>query len=48
MVSLPEKIIRKYFGGKEKEYRAKKGIFMKKVLSAFFRLNVSEKQSVCW
>ena len=47
MVSLPEKMIRKCFGGKEKEYRAKKCNFMKKVLSAFFRHNVSEKWSVC-
>ena len=31
MVSLPEKItIRKCFGGKEKEYRTKKGNFKKK------------------
>ena len=47
VVSLPEKMIRKCFGGKEKEYRAKKGNFMKKVLSAFFRHYVSEKRSVC-
>ena len=47
MVSLPEKMIRKCFGGKEKEYRAKKGNFKKKVLSACFRYNVSEKRSVC-
>ena len=47
MVSLPEKMFRMCFGGKENEYRAKKGIFMKKVLSAFFRHNVSEKRSVC-
>ena len=47
MVSLPEKMIRKCFGGKEKEYRAKKGNFKKKVYSAFFRHNVSEKRSVC-
>ena len=46
-VNLPEKMIRKCFGGKEKEYRAKKGHFIKKVLSAFFRHNVSEKRSVC-
>ena len=37
MVSLPEKMIRKCFGGKEKEYRAKNGNFKKKVSSAFFR-----------
>ena len=29
--SLPEKMIRKCFGGKEKEYRIKKGNFKKKV-----------------
>ena len=46
MVSLPEKMIRKCFGGEEKEYRAKKGNFKKKVLSAFFSHNVSEKRSV--
>ena len=46
MVSLPEKMIRKCFGGKEKEYRAKKGNFKKKVLSAFFRHNMSGKRSV--
>ena len=39
-------MIRKCFGGKEKEYRGKKGNFKKKVLSACFRHNVSEKQSV--
>ena len=47
MVSLPEKMIRKCFGGKEKEYRAKKGNFKKKVLSDFSRHNMSEKRSVC-
>ena len=31
VVSFPEKMIRKCFGGKEKEYRAKKGNFKKKV-----------------
>ena len=46
MVSLPEKMIRKCFGGKEKE-RAKKINFKKKVYSAFLRHNVSEKRSVC-
>ena len=30
MISLPAKMIRKCFGGKEKEYRAKKGKFKKK------------------
>ena len=47
VVSLPEKMIRKCFGGKDKEYRAKKGNCKKKVLSAFFSHNVSEKRSVC-
>ena len=47
MVSLPEKMIRKCFGGKEKEYRAKKGNFKKKVLSAFLRHYGSKKRSVC-
>ena len=47
MVSLPEKMIRKCFGGKEKEERAKKSNFKKKVSSAFFRHNVSKKRSVC-
>ena len=47
MVSLPEKMIRKCFGGKEKEERAKKSSFKKKVYSACFRHNVSEKRSVC-
>ena len=31
VISLPEKMIRKCFGGKEKEYRANKGNFNKKV-----------------
>ena len=31
VASLPEKMIRKCFGGKEKEYRAKKGNFKKNV-----------------
>ena len=30
VATLPEKMIRKCFGGKEKEYRAKKGNFKKK------------------
>ena len=47
MVSLPEKMIRKCFGGKEKEERAKKKNFKKKVSSAFFRHYVSEKRNVC-
>ena len=47
MVSLPEKMIRKCFGGKEKEYRAKKSNFQKKVLSAFFTHYGSEKRIVC-
>ena len=40
-------MIRKCFGGKEKEYGAKKCNFKKKVFSAFFRHNMSEKRSVC-
>ena len=40
-------MIRKCFGGKEKEKRGKKSNFKKKVLSAFFRHNVSEIRSVC-
>ena len=47
VATLPEKMIRKCFGGKEKEYREKKCNFKKQVLSAFFRHNVSEKRSVC-
>ena len=47
MLSLPEKMIRKCFGGKEKEKRAKTSNFKKKVLSAFFRHKLSEKRSVC-
>ena len=31
VASLPEKMVRKCFGGKEKEYRAKKGNFKKNV-----------------
>ena len=31
VICFPEKMIRKCFGGKEKEYRAKKGNFKKKV-----------------
>ena len=48
VASFPEKMIRTCFGGKEKKYRAKKGNLKKKVFSAFFRHNVSEKRSVCW
>ena len=39
-------MIRKCFGGKEKEKRGKKCNFKKKMLSAFFSHNVSEKRSV--
>ena len=47
MISLPEKMIRKCFGGKEKEYRAKKGNFKKKGVKRVFRPYVTEKRSVC-
>ena len=47
MVSLPEKMIRKCFGGKEKEERAKKVILRKRCKARLFRHNVSEKRSVC-
>ena len=47
VVRFPEKMIRKCFGGKEKKWIAKKSIFKKKVLSAFFRHYGSEKRSVC-
>ena len=43
LVSLPEKMIRKCFGGKEKKSRGKKSNFKKQVLSAFFRHYGSEK-----
>ena len=46
VVSLPEEMVKKCFGGKEKEERAKKRNFKKKVLSAFFRHYGSEKRSV--
>ena len=46
VVSLPETMIRKCFGGKEKEKRAKKNNFKKKVLSGFFTHFGTEKQSM--
>ena len=46
MVSLPEKMIRKCFGGKEKEYRAKKGNFKKKVKARFLDI-MCRKNGVC-
>ena len=47
VASLPEKMIRKLFGVRRMSREEKKCNFKKKVLSAFFRHNVSEKQSVC-
>ena len=47
VVCLPEKMIRKCFGGNEKEWRKKKSNLKKKVLSAFFRHYGSERRSVC-
>ena len=46
VVCLPEKMIRKCFGGNEKEWRKKKSNLKKKVLSAFFRHYGSERRSV--
>ena len=51
VASLLEKMIRKCFGGKEKEYRGKKLYFKKKVLSAFFKARffdiMCRKNGVC-
>ena len=46
VVSLPEKMVRKFIGGKEKEERARKNNFKKKVLSCFFR-HYESKNGVC-
>ena len=49
VVRFPEKIIRKCFGGKEKEKRAKKKvIFKKKVLSSFFSAFWIGKTECVW
>ena len=48
MISLPEKMIRKCFGGKEKEYRAKKSNFKKKgVKRVFSALCDGKTECVC-
>ena len=46
MVSLPEKMIRKCFGGKEKEERAKKSNFKKKGKARFLGI-MCRKIGVC-
>ena len=46
MVSFPEKMIRKCFGGKEKEYRAKKGILTKRCKARFLDI-MCLKNGVC-
>ena len=47
MVSLPEKMIRKCFGGKEKEYRAKKKVILRKRCKARFLGIMCRKNGVC-
>ena len=48
MISLPEKVIRKCFGGKEKEYRAKNGNFKKKGVKRFFLTLCVGKTECVW
>ena len=47
MVSLPEKMIRKCFGGKEKEYRAKRKVILRKRCKARFLDIMCRKNGVC-
>ena len=47
MVSLPEKMIRKCFGGKEKEERAKKKVILRKRCKARFLGIMCRKNGVC-
>ena len=47
MLSLPEKMIRKCFGGKEKEKRAKKSNFKKKGIKRVFLHIMGRKNGVC-
>ena len=46
VVCLPEKMIRKGFGGNEKEWRKKKSNFKKNVLSVFLGI-MGRKDGVC-
>ena len=46
MVSLPEKMIRKCFGGKEKEYREKKVILRERCKARFLDI-MCRKNGVC-
>ena len=46
MVSLPEKMIRKCFGGKEKKYRAKKKILRYRFKARFLGI-MCRKNGVC-
>ena len=46
VASLPVKMIRKSFGGKEKEYRAKKGNFKKRCKARFLAI-ICRKNGVC-
>ena len=47
MVSLPEKMIRKCFGGKEKEYKAKRKVILRKRCKARFLDIMCRKNVVC-
>ena len=47
MVSLPEEMIRKCFGGKEKEERAKKKVILRKRCKARFLGIMCRKNGVC-
>ena len=47
MVSLPEKMIRKCFGGKEKEYREKKKVILRKRCKARVLGIICQKNGVC-
>ena len=48
VVRLPEKMIRKYFGGNEKEWRKKKHVILRKRCEARFLGIMGRKDAVCW